>query len=191
MSSSWSPSTPGLQVTALPEAASSPPDAAPPVCCVCGSHDLYGQRDFNRTLGLTLAAIGLALGPLTSWISTIVAVVLDAGLFLIVPTVAVCYACNAQYRGFARPRAPKPFEIAIHDAYKFGKRFPPRRDVAVADPRPGLNRSKGDNWYGGGHFGVVPWAAATGAVSAAAGCDNGHWSVADPRLPGRPSGWSP
>jgi hypothetical protein len=122
------------QATPLPESPTTPTDAAPSVCCVCGAPDLYGQRDFNRTLGLTLAAIGLALGPLTGWISTIVAVAIDAVLYLLMPTVAVCYACNAQYRGFARPRAPKAFEIAIHDAYKFGKRFPPRRAVAVAGP---------------------------------------------------------
>ena len=121
-------------VTPLPEAASTPTDAAPRTCCVCGASDLYGQRDFNRALGLTLAAIGLALGPLTGWISTIVAVVIDAVLYMLMPTVAVCYACNAQYRGFARARAPKAFEIAIHDAYKFGKRFPPRRALAVAGP---------------------------------------------------------
>lgn len=122
------------RVTPLPEAAASPGDAAPPVCCVCGAHELYVQRDFNRALGLTLAAIGLLLGPFTSWISTIVAVALDALLYLLVPSLAVCYACNAQYRGFARARGPKAFEIAIHDAYKFGKRFPPRRALAVAGP---------------------------------------------------------
>lgn len=122
------------RVTPLPEAAASPGDAPPPVCCVCGAHELYVQRDFNRSLGLTLAAVGLLLGPFTSWISTIVAVALDALLYLLVPSVAVCYACNAQVRGFARARGPKAFEIAIHDAYKFGKRFPPRRALAVAGP---------------------------------------------------------
>ena len=55
--------------------------------------------------------------------------------------------------------------------------------LAVGDPRPGLERTKGDDYYGAGHFGVVPWAAATGAVSSAAGYDNGRWSMADPRLP--------
>ena len=122
------------RVTPLPEAASSPANAPPPVCCVCGARDWYGQRDFNRSLGLTLAAIGLLLGPFTSWISTIVALALDALLYLLVPSVAVCYACNAQVRGFARPQSPPGFEIAIHDAYKFGKRFPPRRALAVAGP---------------------------------------------------------
>jgi hypothetical protein len=120
--------------TGLPEAAGLAPGAMPPACVVCGSADLYVQRDFNRPLGLTIAAVGLALGPFTSWISTVVAIAVDAVLYLVVPLVAVCYACNAQYRGFRREQAPKAFDIAIHDVYKFGKRFPPRRDVAVAGP---------------------------------------------------------
>lgn len=52
---------------------------------------------------------------------------------------------------------------------------------AVADPRPGLQRVKGDAYLTGGHYGVVPWTASTGAVSASACQDNGPWSVADPR----------
>ena len=64
---------------------------------------------------------------------------------------------------------------------------------AVADPRQGdwqrgskRNREPGDAWAGAGHYGVVPWEAPAGAVSASAGHDNGRWSVADPRpeLPG-------
>jgi site-specific DNA-cytosine methylase len=54
---------------------------------------------------------------------------------------------------------------------------------AVADPRPGLDRAKGEDWFNAGHFGVLPWQASSGAVSVAAGHDNGAWSVADPRLP--------
>lgn len=54
---------------------------------------------------------------------------------------------------------------------------------AVADPRCGLDRSKGDHYLTAGHYGVVPWTDPAGAVSASAGHDNGRWSVADPRLP--------
>ncbi|WP_236551228.1 DNA cytosine methyltransferase [Billgrantia tianxiuensis] len=54
---------------------------------------------------------------------------------------------------------------------------------AVADPRPGMVRSKGDHYLTGGHYGVVPWSSSCGAVSASARQDNGFWSVADPRLP--------
>ena len=104
------------------------------VCAVCGGRDLYRQKDFRRSLGLALAAVGLLLGPFTSWISVGVAVVVDAVLYLVVGNVSVCYACDAQVRGLPKARQPAPFDIAVHDAYKFGKRFPPRRDVAVAGP---------------------------------------------------------
>lgn len=54
---------------------------------------------------------------------------------------------------------------------------------AVADPRPGMQRQRGDHYLTGGHYGVVPWASSCGAVSASACHDNGPWSVADPRMP--------
>ncbi|MCE2722094.1 MAG: DNA cytosine methyltransferase, partial [Betaproteobacteria bacterium] len=54
---------------------------------------------------------------------------------------------------------------------------------AVADPRPGMRKEKGDAFLSGGHYGVIPWKESSGAVSAAASQDNGRWSVADPRLP--------
>lgn len=54
---------------------------------------------------------------------------------------------------------------------------------AVADPRPAKRRGEGDDYYGNGHYGVIAWDGVSGAVSAAAGHDNGRWSVADCRLP--------
>ena len=103
-------------------------------CPVCGGGDTYQLRDFNRKLGLAIVAVGVLTGPFTRWISTIVFVALDAALYLLVPPVAICYACEAQQRGFDRSKGPKPFDIAIHDAYRFGKRFPPRREMARAGP---------------------------------------------------------
>lgn len=55
--------------------------------------------------------------------------------------------------------------------------------LSVADPRPGLNRGKGDHYLTGGHYGVVPWGGHSYAVAGFAKHDRGHWSVADPRLP--------
>ncbi len=54
---------------------------------------------------------------------------------------------------------------------------------AVADPRPGLNRERGDNYLTAAHYGVIPWSSSCGAVSSSARHDNGSWSIADPRLP--------
>lgn len=121
--------------TALPEAPALVAAGDAHACPVCGSADLYQQRDFNRKLGLALVAVGVLTGPFTRWISTVAFVVLDAALYLLVPTVAICYACEGQQRGFHRARGPKPFDIAVHDAYRFGKRYPPRRAMAVAGPR--------------------------------------------------------
>ncbi len=55
---------------------------------------------------------------------------------------------------------------------------------AVSDPRPDMNRAKGDNYLTGGHYGVKRWADSSMAVSASACHDNGWWSVADPRQAG-------
>lgn len=52
----------------------------------------------------------------------------------------------------------------------------------VEDPRV-LNRTKGDSYLTGGHYGVVGFDQSAGAVSASARHDNGRWSVADPRIP--------
>jgi site-specific DNA-cytosine methylase len=55
--------------------------------------------------------------------------------------------------------------------------------MSVADPRPKNQRGKGDHYLTNGHYGVVAYDEAAGAVSAAASHDNGNWSVADPRMP--------
>ena len=120
--------------TPLPERTETLNDTPLSRCCVCGGQDLYAQRDFSRPLGLTIAAIGLLLGPFTYWISVGIAVALDALLYLLVSSVSICYACNAQFRGVAKGNLPEPFDIAIHDVYKFNRRHPPRREVAVAGP---------------------------------------------------------
>ncbi|EIU3854239.1 DNA cytosine methyltransferase [Pseudomonas aeruginosa] len=54
--------------------------------------------------------------------------------------------------------------------------------LSIADPRV-LDRTKGDAYLTGGHYGVVGFGQSAGAVSASARHDNGRWSVADPRMP--------
>ena len=56
---------------------------------------------------------------------------------------------------------------------------------AVADPRPNMHRTKGDNYLTGGHYGVVRYDEHAYTVSASACHDNGQWSVADPRAVGK------
>ncbi|MFG8433737.1 DNA cytosine methyltransferase [Pseudomonas aeruginosa] len=54
--------------------------------------------------------------------------------------------------------------------------------LSIDDPRV-LDRTKGDAYLTGGHYGVVGFDQSAGAVSASARHDNGRWSVADPRMP--------
>jgi len=54
--------------------------------------------------------------------------------------------------------------------------------LSIADPRV-LDRTKGDAYLTGGHYGVVGFDQSAGAVSVSARHDNGRWSVADPRMP--------
>lgn len=75
---------------------------------------------------------------------------------------------------------------AVADPRRTGKGFGSTTGqgaYAVADPRPNLDRGKGDHYLTGGHYGVARWEEPSGAVSAAACHDNGWWSVADPRMP--------
>lgn len=53
---------------------------------------------------------------------------------------------------------------------------------SVADPRI-LHRGKGDNYYAGGHYGVIGFDQHSGAIAASSRYDSGRFSVADPRIP--------
>lgn len=58
---------------------------------------------------------------------------------------------------------------------------------AVADPRPPAWREGKSSYVSGGHYGIVPWSAPSGTVSASACHDNGKHSVQDPRVPALPA----
>lgn len=62
--------------------------------------------------------------------------------------------------------------------------------ASVADPRPAcLSRAGRDTYLTQGHYGVVSWNGASGAIPAFAKNNNGRWSLADPRVsrPARPA----
>lgn len=62
-----------------------------------------------------------------------------------------------------------------------GGRRPTSGGLAVADPRLGWQR-EGD-WRGQGHYGVIPWDSRCHTITSRARHDNGHFNIADPRLP--------
>lgn len=94
-------------------------------CAVCESDRLYIQKDFNRKLGLAIVAasvllsyilFGFDLPALVAGLSACVAA--DWLLYRLLPEVAVCYACSAIYRGFARNPEHKPFDLNVAEEYE-------------------------------------------------------------------------
>jgi hypothetical protein len=87
-------------------------------CPACGSRLLYVQRDFNQKAGLAVVVVGAALAPFTPYYaSLVVAVLVDAGLYLLLPEVTICYRCHAHFRGFRRNPAHQAFDLHLAEQY--------------------------------------------------------------------------
>jgi DNA-directed RNA polymerase subunit RPC12/RpoP len=94
-------------------------------CPACGSRQLYVQRDFNQKAGLAVVIVGAALAPFTPYYSSlVVAALIDAGLYAVLPEITVCYRCHAHFRGFARN--PRHAAFDLHIAEQFDVKTPPR-----------------------------------------------------------------
>ncbi len=87
-------------------------------CGICGCRDLYTQKDFNRKVGCTIAAIGAVLAPFTKLISLFVCALIDLILYRVLPMITVCYRCKAIYRGFPRNSGHEGFNLGINDRYR-------------------------------------------------------------------------
>jgi ribosomal protein L37AE/L43A len=87
-------------------------------CPACAGEQLYVQRDFNQKAGLAIVIVGAALAPFTPFYSSlIVATLLDAALYLVLPEITICYRCQAHFRGFARNPRHQPFDLHIAEQY--------------------------------------------------------------------------
>ena len=92
-------------------------------CPACGSQKLYVQRDFNQKAGLAVVIVGAALAPFTPFYSSlIVAALVDAGLYAMLPEITVCYRCHAHFRGFARNPAHEAFDLHLAEQYETHER---------------------------------------------------------------------
>jgi hypothetical protein len=93
-------------------------------CILCGTEDMYVQKDFPQSLGLTILGIGIILSTILWWQywylaalgCLVVSALVDCALYYVVPDVTVCYRCAAQYRGV--PRRHEPFDLAIGERYR-------------------------------------------------------------------------
>jgi hypothetical protein len=95
-------------------------------CIVCGTEDMYVQKDFPHRLGLAVVAAGIVLSSLAWWryhypaaLGVLLATAaLDACLYYLVGDVTVCYRCLAQFRRFQQNPTHRPFDLAIGERYR-------------------------------------------------------------------------
>jgi uncharacterized protein YbaR (Trm112 family) len=94
-------------------------------CSICDCNKVYVQKDFNRTLGVSIFAAGAVLFLICAWFNRLVEgtlvwaafVVADALLYKFLPDVTICYKCHTQYRGVASNPDNQPFELGLAEKY--------------------------------------------------------------------------
>ncbi len=99
--------------------------AAPSHCLVCGNHDLWRQKDFPQSIGLTFVAAGAILSSIAwyyhrpVWALGILLAfaAADLVLFAVMPDVLVCYRCGARHPGGDLSEHPV-FDHEIAERYR-------------------------------------------------------------------------
>ena len=90
-------------------------------CPVCTCRQFYTVKDFNQLLGFLVMGVGIVLVPKTYGLSLPVFAFIDWLLYRFVPTIAACYRCGSEFRGFEIPQQFKPFMHPIglkYDKYR-------------------------------------------------------------------------
>lgn len=105
-------------------------------CPVCRGKEFYVQRDFNRRLGLALVILGAILAWPTRGLSLAVVVLLDLALYAVVPEIAICYRCEAIFRGLRRNPAHAGFSLSTEEKYRVIRANDAEIRAGKALPRP-------------------------------------------------------
>ncbi len=78
-------------------------------CLVCNCDKMFVQKAFDRNLGLAVVLVGIILSFWTYGISLLVVALIDLILYKTLKPMAVCYFCDAEFRGFKIPSRFKPY----------------------------------------------------------------------------------
>lgn len=86
-------------------------------CPICTANQFYVSKDFNQALGCLIMLTGIVLVPKTHGLSLPVMALLDWLLYRKVPSMGVCYRCDAEFRGLSLPKRLKPFMHHVGEKY--------------------------------------------------------------------------
>lgn len=87
-------------------------------CPICGCPYFYGQKDFNKVLGLAIMFVGVCLAPFTYCLSLPVLSFFDWLLYRRVPNMVVCYDCRSEFRGFEVPADMEGFKHFLAEKFE-------------------------------------------------------------------------
>ncbi len=88
------------------------------ICPLCSCRQFYIQKDFNRAAGCLIMLCGIILVPFTYGLSLPLFAFFDWLLYRRISTMIICYACGAEFRGFAVPPNFKEFLHPIGEKYE-------------------------------------------------------------------------
>jgi hypothetical protein len=94
-------------------------------CAICDCDKVYVQKDFNRTLGVSIFIAGALVFLLCAWKNRLIEgtlvwaafAIADAVLYKRLPDVTICYQCYAQYRGFTPNPDNLAFELGLAEKF--------------------------------------------------------------------------
>ena len=109
-------------------------------CCACGHPELFTRRDLPQKIGVTVVVIAAIFAPFTNYLSLVLAGLIDFILYFAMPSVATCYVCLTEHRGYgSAPKHPR-YDPEIADRVRFGDKAVmgvPMREGGTADaPEP-------------------------------------------------------
>ena len=98
----------------------------PSNCVVCGSEDLWRQKDFPQRLGVLMVGTGALLSTIFWWfmepgwaIGVLLAFALiDGVLYTLMRDVLVCYRCQARHRHTPLDGRHERFNLETHERYR-------------------------------------------------------------------------
>lgn len=101
-------------------------DDRPARCLVCGTEDLWRQKDFPQGLGLLMVATGALLSTIAwamLWPVTAIGVLMAFGLadlllYTFMKDVLVCYRCRAKHRRVNFDDDHPRFDLELAERYR-------------------------------------------------------------------------
>jgi len=81
-------------------------------CLVCGAKNIFRQKLFNRNFGVGIVVAGVIASffVVPPILPLLVVGLIDLFLYIFLPSMIVCYACDAEHRGFPIPERLKHFD---------------------------------------------------------------------------------